>query len=70
VIRLDIVEKRRRMAKEDAAFATKTGLWAGEYTFTMIESLETTPEGVPGGYEQVLVDFVKPRRVRQPRKQK
>ncbi len=66
---LDIAEKRRRLAKEDAAFATKTGQWASGYKYTMIESL-IPPEGVPGGYEQVLVDFVKPRRVRQPRKQK
>ncbi len=63
-------ETRRGASKEDAAFATKSGQWSSGYKNTMIESLETTPEGVPGGYEQVLVDFVKPRRVRQPRKQK
>jgi hypothetical protein len=63
-------ETRRGTTKQDAAFATKTGTWVRVFGFKAIRSIDTTPEDFPGGYEQVLVDFVKPPRARQPRKRK
>jgi hypothetical protein len=53
-------ETGRGVAKPQAAFATKTGAWAKAAGFSLIQSLDTTPEDLPGGYEQVLVEFVKP----------
>jgi len=66
---LDIfnAETRRGATKEKAAFATKTGLWAKDYRFTTIQSLDTTPDDLPGGYEQVLVAFVKTPKATRPR---
>jgi hypothetical protein len=53
-------ETRRGTPKEQATFATKTGQWARAAGFSHVQYLDTTPEDLPGGYEQVLVDFVKP----------
>lgn len=63
---LDIFNDRTRdgTSKETAAFATKTGQWAKAYRFTVIQSLDATPDDTPGCYEQVLVEFVKPKRTR------
>jgi hypothetical protein len=59
---LDIFNRETKggTTKGDAAFATHTGRWARARGFTVIVSLVTTPDDLPGGYEQVLVDFGKP----------
>lgn len=53
-------ETHRGATPEDAAFATHTGRWAGEKGFTVLASIDTTPDDFPGGYEQVLAEFKKP----------
>jgi hypothetical protein len=63
-------ETKARATRENAAFATKTGKWAKAAGFSMIQSIDTTPDDLPGGYEQVLVDFVKPPRTTRARKRK
>ena len=67
---LDIfdAETARNVSKMDAAFATKTGTWARDYGFTSIRRINTTPDDFPGGYEQVLVEFVKPSKRKRARK--
>ena len=61
-------ETKRNVLKEDSAFATKTGTWARDYGFTSIRRIRTTPDDFPGGYEQVLVEFVKPPKRKRSRK--
>jgi hypothetical protein len=69
---LDIfnAETGRGVSNEQAAFATKTGQWARAHGFPTTGSIETTPDDLPGGYEQVLVNFVKSSRLIRPRKKK
>jgi len=57
------LETRNGVANQNAAFRTKTGQWVRDYNFKAIRSLETTPNAFPGGYEPVLVEFVRPARV-------
>jgi hypothetical protein len=59
---LDIfnTETKEGATKADAAFATHTGRWSKAKGFAVIVNLDTTPDDLPGGYEQVLVDFGKP----------
>jgi hypothetical protein len=61
-------ETRNGATKVEAAFATKTGQWASDYNFKAINSLDTTPDELPGGYEQVLVEFVRRTKAKSPKK--
>jgi hypothetical protein len=53
-------ETKGGATKDIAAFATHTGRWSRNRGFTIILSIDTTPDDFPGGYEQVLVEFGKP----------
>jgi hypothetical protein len=62
-------ETTRHMSLTDSAFATKTGTWARAYGFTSIRRIDPTPDHFPGGYEQVVVEFVKPPKRKRIRKE-